>query len=197
MIIFHRCIVPVLAILSALAVSCTSPPAYVNQEADFGFYERVGVIPFSNLTSDRTAGEKLTSSFTTELLMQNVCEVAGGGDFFKAVRETIKGEKVNYPEEVSSEEALALGKAAGVQGVFVGAVKDFGQARVGAEEFPLVGLIVRFIDCQSGKVVWSYEVTRRGGPNFPVFSFGETHTLGEMTTKVCREIAHRFAAAVK
>jgi len=197
MSIFHRRFLGLLALVSILAVSCGSPPEYVNQEADFAFYERIGVIPFSNLSNDRTAGEKMTSSFTTELLMQNVCEVAGGGDFFKAVRESIKGDKVNYPEELSSEEAMALGKAAGVQGVFVGAVKDFGQARVGSEEFPLVGVLVRFVDCQSGKVVWSYEVTRRGGPKFPVLSFGETHTLGEMTTKVCREIAHRFAAAVK
>jgi hypothetical protein len=184
--------------LAALAVaSCAPPPEYVNEQADFGFYQRVGVIPFASLTGDRAASDKVTSSFITELLMKNAVEVAPAGDFYKAVRETVKGEKVNLPEEITAEELTALGKATGVQGVFVGAVRDFGMVRVGSDEFPLVGIIVRFLDCGSGKVVWSYETTRRGGPKFPIVSIGETHTLGELTTVVCRDVAARFARVLK
>jgi len=185
------------SLAAMIALSCAPPPEFVNQEADFGFYGRVGVIPFSSLTGDRTAADKVTSSFITELLMINAVEVAPAGDFYKTVREVVKGERVNLPEELTSLEAAALGQAAGVQGIFVGAVRDFGMVRVGSDEFPLVGLIVRFIDCSSGKVVWSYETTRRGGPKFPIVSIGETHTLGELTTKVCRDVAGRFAAAIK
>ena len=76
-------------------------------------------------------------------------------------------------------------------------MREDGLVRVGSDEFPLVGILVRLFDCQSGKIVWSYEITRRGGPKFPVFSFGETHTMGDMTTKVCREAAGKFAATVK
>lgn len=187
----------VLGLAGALLLSCTPVPEYINPEADFAFYQKVGVIPFSNLTSDRMAAEKVTSSFTTELLMHEDIEVVNSGDFFKSVREVIKGERTNHPEEFTSEEALALGKATQVEGVFVGAVRDYGVVRVGSDEFPLVGIIVRLYDCQSGKVVWSCEITRKGGPKFPIFSFGETHTLGEMTSKVCREAAGRFAAALK
>ncbi len=184
--------------LAALAiVSCAPPPEYVNNEADFGFYQRVGVIPFASLTGDRAASDKVTSSFITELLMKNAVEIAPAGDFYKAVRESLKGDKVNLPEEITAEELTALAKATGVQGVFVGAVRDFGMVRVGSDEFPTVGLIVRLLDCNSGKVVWSYETTRRGGPKFPIVSIGETHTLGELTTKVCREVAARFALVLK
>jgi len=190
-------LIGLLTVLLAGVLACTPPPEFKNEQADFGFYKQVGIIPFSNLTGDRTAGDKVTSSFTTELLMQNVIEIAGAGDFFKNVKEIVKGDRTNFPEQLSAEEAINLGKAAGVQGIFVGAVRDFGMVRVGSEDFPLVGVIVRFLDCQSGKVVWSFETTRRGGPGFPVFSFGETHTLGEMTTKVCRDATTRFAGAVK
>jgi hypothetical protein len=194
----EHCCKLITVVMAALAVvSCAPPPEYINQEADFGFYQRVGVIPFASLTGDRAASDKVTSSFITELLMKNAVEVAPAGDFYKSVREAIKGEKVNLPEEISAEELTALAKATGVQGVFVGAVRDFGMVRVGSDEFPLVGLIVRFIDCGSGKVVWSYETTRRGGPKFPIVSIGETHTLGELTTKVCRDIAARFAQVLK
>jgi hypothetical protein len=194
----HRFIVRlVVGFFSLALLSCTPRPEYINPEADFAFYQHVGVIPFSNLTGDRTAAEKVTSSFTTELLMHNEIQVVNSGDFFKAVREAIKGERTNYPEEFTSDEALALGKAAHVEGVFVGAVREYGMVRVGSDEFPLVGILVRLFDCQSGKIAWSYEITRRGGPKFPVFSFGETHTMGDMTTKVCREAAGKFAATVK
>jgi hypothetical protein len=178
-------------------LSCASSPVYVNDEADFGFYQRVGVVPFSSLTGDRSASDRVTSSFLTELLMENAVEVAPAGDFARAVRDALKGERVNLPEEITAAEATALGTAAGVQGVFVGAVRDYGMVRVGSDEFPLVGLMVRFLDCGSGRVVWSYEITRRGGPRFPLVSFGETHTLGEMTTNVCRDVAKRFSDALK
>jgi len=187
----------VIGLAAGALFSCTPHPEYINSEADFAFYQHVGVIPFSNLTGDRTAAEKVTSSFTTELLMQDAVQVANSGDFFKAVREVIQGERTNYPEEFTSEEAMVLGKAAQVEGVFVGAVHEYAMVRVGSDEFPLVGIIVRLFDCQSGKVVWSYEITRRGGPKFPIFSFGETHTLGDMTTKVCSETANKFAQALK
>lgn len=178
--------------VSALLVSCAGSRMYVNPEADFGFYSRVGVVPFSNLTNDKNASEKVTSSFTTELLLLNSVAVANQGDMEKTVGAVVKQVMVNALEELSSEQAMAIGEQAQVEGIFVGAIKDFGMVRSGQDEFPLVAVIVRFIDCQSGQVVWSYETSRKGGPKFPIFSFGETHTLGEMTTKVCREVAGSF-----
>jgi hypothetical protein len=178
-------------------LSCASSPVYINQEADFGFYQKVGVVPFSSLTGDRSSSDRVTSSFITELLMKGSVDVVPAGDFYQAVRTAVKGDRINLPEEITAAEVAALGQATGVQGVFVGAVRDFGMTRVGSDEFPLVGVIIRFLDCGSGKVVWSYETTRRGGPKFPIVSFGETHTLGEMTTMVCRDAASRFAKALK
>lgn len=187
----------VLAVVTVLWVGCTPPPEYRNEEADFEFYKKVGIAPFSNLTSERTASDKVMSSFTTALLVEGVVEIASPGDFLKSFRDVVKGDRANLTEELSAEEVINLGKAAGVQGIFVGAVRDFGMSRVGSDEFPLVGVVIRLLDCQSGKVVWSFETTRRGGPGFPVLSIGETHTLGDLTTKICRQAAQRFSAAVK
>lgn len=190
-----KLISPVLVIVAVLAVSCAGGRMYVNDEADFGFYSQVGVIPFSNLSSDRNASEKVTSSFTTELLKLNTVSVSTQGDVEKVYAAVVKQAQVNVVDELTSEQAVAIGQQAQVEGIFVGAVKDFGMVRSGQEEFPLVAVIVRFIDCQTGRVVWSYETSKKGGPKFPIFSFGETHTMGEMTTKVCREIAKSFGSA--
>ncbi len=182
----------IIIVLALLLMSCAGGRMYVNDEADFGFYSRVGVIPFSNLSSDRNAAEKVTSSFMTELLMLKSVELANQGDIELVFNGVATQAMTNVVDELSSEQAVAIGEQAQVEGIFVGAVKDFGMVRSGQDEFPLVALIVRFIDCQTGRVVWSYETSRKGGPKFPIFSFGETHTLGEMTTKVCREVAQSF-----
>lgn len=187
-----------LALSTMLVVfSCGGPRTYMNSEADFGFYEKVGVLPFSNLSGDRNASEKVTASFVTELLIGGEVEMANMGDLLKSFKTTVKDDRANLPEQLTIEEGMTIGRDAGVQGLFVGAVREYGMVRVGTEEFPLVSLNIRFIDCQTGKVAWTYETTKRGGPKFPIFSFGETHTLGEMTSKVCRSAAGDFLGKVK
>ena len=179
------------------ALSCGGPRTYVNAEADFGFYEKVGVLPFSNLSGDRNASDKVTASFVTELLIGGQIEIANMGDLLKAFRTTVKDDRTNLPEQLTIEEGMAIGHDAQVQGLFVGAVREYAMVRIGTEEFPLISVNIRFIDCQTGKVAWTYETTKRGGPKFPIFSFGETHTLGEMNSKVCRGAAEDFLKKVK
>jgi hypothetical protein len=186
-----------LPVLALALVSCAGHRMYINEEADFGYYEKIGVLPFSNLSSDRTASEKVTSSFLTEILVGSRVEIANMGDLLKVYRDVVKDERFNLPEQLSAEETQAIGKVANLQGLLVGTVRDYGMIRSGQTDFPLVSILVRFLDCKSGKVVWSYEITRKGGPKFPVFSFGETHTLGDMTAKVCREAAAAFLGTLK
>jgi hypothetical protein len=190
----NKTIIPALLSIMLLLwlAGCGGPHMYVNEEADFGFYEQVGVIPFSNFSSDRSASDKVTATFANELLMLNTVSVANQGDFDKVVREVAKRELVNAIEELTSEETDAIGQAANVQGIFVGAVKEFGMTRSGQNEFPLVSLVVRFVDCPTGQVVWSYEISEKGGPKFPIVPIGETHTLGKMSAKVCRKVAQAF-----
>ncbi len=185
-------------IVSAMAItSCAGHHPYINAEADFGFYKRVGVMPFSNFSNDNNATGKVTSSFVTELLLTNTVDIANMGDFEKTTRAILKDAKADLLEGLTSEEAIAIGREGKVEGIFVGAVKDYGMVRSGQEEFPLVSIIVRLFDCQTGKIVWTYDITMKGGPKFPIFSFGETHTMGEMTAKVCRKVAQAFAKVTK
>jgi TolB-like protein len=182
----------------ALLCSCGAPSrTFVNGEADFGFYTKVGVIPFSNLSADRNASEKVTAAFVTELLIGGKVQVANMGDMLTAFKGIVKDDRTNLPEQLRAEEAKAVGTTGDVQGIIVGAVREYGMVRSGQEDFPLVSLSVRLVDCQSGKVVWTYEITRKGGPKMPIFSFGETHTLGDMAAKVCREAAGSLLSTLK
>ena len=149
--------------VAAMALSCAHNRAYVNEEADFGFYTKVGVLPFSNLSADKNGSEKVTSSFVTELLMLNSAQVANMGDLQTVMKNVMEKIPANLSEELTAQDVQKIGLEAGVQGVFVGAVKEYGMVRSGQDQFPLVSVMVRFIDCQVGTVVWSYEVTQSYG----------------------------------
>jgi hypothetical protein len=88
----------------------------------------------------------------------------------------------------SAADLAKLGEEVGAQGVFMGTVRDYGMERIGRDDFPLLSLEVQLVDVTTGRVASSASATRRGGPAFPIFGWGEIHTMGELTANVCRDL---------
>jgi hypothetical protein len=178
---------------AALLVSCSGPSRFIDPEADMPYYERVGIVPFSALGQDRASGQKVTDVFFGELLRTRVAEVVEPGQFLAAMTKIRGGTPPENPW--STEDLMRLGEEAGVQGIFFGTVRDYEMARYGQESFPLLSLEARLVDAATGRIVWTASETRRGGPGVPLvgwlfalFGRGETHTLGEITADVCRDL---------
>lgn len=174
-----------------LAAGCGGPRSFVHPATDIGFYKRLGVVTFTNMTGDRFAGEKMTSSFLTELLLQKKFEVVEPGEFERIITE-VRGSSNAEQQNLGAEQIKLIGEKAGVNGIIEGEVKEFQMTRIGAEDFPLISVTVRLVDAPSGQVVWMSSYTEKGGPKFPVFSFGETRTLGELAQKVCQKMVQDF-----
>jgi hypothetical protein len=177
----------------ALAPACSGPMRFVDPEADLPFYERVGVVPFTALAQDRASGLKVTDIFYTELLQKRFAEVVEPGQFYAAMTQVRGGTPAENPW--STEELARLGGQVGVQGIFLGTVRDHDLVRSGQEAFPIVSVEARLVDAATGRVVWTSSRTRRGGPGLPlvgwVFGFfgaGEVHSLDALTADVCREL---------
>jgi curli biogenesis system outer membrane secretion channel CsgG len=150
------------------------------------------------VASGRNAGAKVTSAFVTELLLTNAFDVAEPGNFARSANEVLRAQGGSGDlSQMSAADLAALGDNAGVQGILIGTVREYEMARVGQEEFPLVSIDLRLVDAPTGNLIWMASVTRRGGPNLPFISVGETHTLGEMTEKVCAELAGSLADHAK
>jgi TolB-like protein len=182
-----------LTLLVLLAVGCGGPRSFVHPSTDIGFYKRLGVVNFTNLTADRFAGEKMTSSFVTELLLQKKFEVVEPGEFERIVGE-VRGSSSEGTKDLGSEQIKLIGDRAGINGLIEGEVKEFQMTRIGAEDFPLISISIRLVDAPSGQVVWMSSYTEKGGPKFPIFSFGETRTLGELAQKVCKKMVQDFVS---
>lgn len=182
----HKRRTSVLLLLIAV-MGCSGPRAYLNPEADLGFYRRVGVASFVSLADDPRAGQKLQRVFVTELLKREGFQIVSPGQFEKTESDIRSKQGLALPAPLDSASIKALGDQTGVQGVIVGTVRDYRMERVGQEEFPLVTFSLQLIDVPTSRVVWDVSIGERGGPKFPVFSFGETHTLSELSAKLCRK----------
>ena len=173
--------------LALAAAGCGSPVTrFAHPEADFSFYESVGIVPFASLGQDQLAGEKVSNVFFSELLAQRFNSVREPGQFAAAIQRVRGAGVSNLPW--SAADLQRLGTEAEVQGVFMGMVRDYEMTGVGRSVYPLVSFEVRLLDASTGNVVWSASVTRRGGPSLPFMGWREIHTLGELTTAVCREV---------
>lgn len=169
-----------------LAGACGTTTSYVNPDADLPYYERVAILPFASLATDRLAGEKVSSVFFTELLATGFAEVVDPGQLSAAMLRTRGGTPATNPW--STVELMRLGDEIDAQGIFLGTIRDFEMVRTGRDAFPLLSVEIRLLDVNTGRVVWSASETKRGGPAFPLFGWREIHTMGELSVRVCRDL---------
>lgn len=174
-------------------LSCAGGPRiYLNPEADMSFYQKVGVVPFTNLSADRFAGEKMTSAFVTELLITEKFDVIERGEFDHVVQQVRSSTSGSPSTELTAEQLKAIGEQAGVSGIIEGVVKEYEMIRLGQGNYPLISFSVKLVDAPTGRVVWESNYSTKGGPKLPIISLGETHTLGELSQKACRKVVRKF-----
>ncbi|MFQ6003366.1 MAG: CsgG/HfaB family protein [Candidatus Zixiibacteriota bacterium] len=168
------------------------PRIYLNPEADMSFYQKVGVVPFINLTGDRFAGEKITNTFVTELLITKKFDVIERGEFDHIVRQVRTSTGGSPSQELTSDQLKAIGEQAGVNGIIEGVVKEYEMIRLGQGAYPLVSFSVKLVDAPTGRVVWESSFSTKGGPRLPIVAWGETHTLSELAQKACQKVIRKF-----
>ena len=164
---------------------CGHQTSFVNRDADMGFYEVVAIAPFENLTGDATAAPAVARVFRTELWAKGYWQVVAEGDWIKAEREVRQEIGLDSQQPLSLDAIARIGEILGAQGVFFGTVRTYAMQRVGQDEYPLVALSFQFVDAPSGNVIWDISLSERGGPKFPFIGIGETHTLADLTAKLC------------
>jgi hypothetical protein len=176
-----------LPILAVIVLGCSSGVTrFVHPEADLSYYESIGIVPFESLGQDRLAGEKVTNVFYTELLAKGYAQVREPGQFLDSIQK-VRGTSATS-RAWSTADIIRLGEEAKVQGIIMGLVRDYDMTSSGRSSYPLVSIEVRLLDAATGQVVWSASQTRRGGPTAPFTGWREIHTLGELTTAVCRDL---------
>lgn len=147
-----------LAVLSSVGgcASGTATTRFTNPRFDFGYVERVAVVPFENLSNDPTAAPRVTRLVITELLASGAVDVVEPGEVQAALDRL--GARITTP---STEQVVSLGQALGVQAVVVGSVTQSEVLRSGAVQIPVVSLDVHMLETETGTAVWAANHTEK------------------------------------
>ena len=181
-------------VVLALTGGCAAPSRiYVNPEADMAFYEKVAVIPFTNLSGQTYAGERVTRAFVTELVIAEHFRIVDPGEFRAVLDRTgglPSGEGTYDPKKLKD-----AAKEVGATGMIRGAVTEYEMQRGSSgNETPILAFEVELVDVASGTIVWRSSVSKRGKGRVPVLGGGGTRTLSRLTQDACRELVDRIGS---
>ncbi len=177
--------------VSLLCAGCASSTTkYLHPNVDLGSIRRVAVLPFENLTQERTAGEKVQKLFLTELLASEAFEVVEPGQ----VTQSLRASRIEQVEALGPADLKKLGETLKAQGIFIGAVVDYAEARSGSTPTPEVTIQLRLVESQTGVTVWSASRTKSGASaSARLFGIG-----GQSLTEAARQlIREELATLVK
>ena len=180
--------------VTALAVlSCASSGTrvYVNPAADMAFYKKVAVLPFTNMSSDGLAGQRVTRAFVTELIMTDRYRIVEPEEFHFALAKIsgLPGPDAGYDMEKLKQAATGEGAT----GILRGAVTEYQMQRSGGSgETPVIAFDVELIDVNTGDVAWRSSITMRGRGRFPILGGGGVKSLGSLTQRACQELVDQL-----
>ena len=147
-------VLPLLFVL-ILAWGCSGPSVFLDRTYDFGFVEKVAVIPLENLSQSQTAGRQATLILTTELLASETFGIVEPGETAK-----ILGEIAARSAQYDLEQVKEIGKRLGAQALIFGTVSEISSARSGGASVPTVTVELRMVETETGVTVWAASATR-------------------------------------
>jgi len=131
---------------------------YHDPNVDFALLRTIAVMPFSNLTSDKLAAERVRNTFMNSLLSTGVLYVIPPGEVARGISRA----GIDNPWAPSGEDASKLAAIVGADSVITGVVMEYGEVRSGAITANVISMSMQMIEKESRKVIWS-ALTTKGG----------------------------------
>jgi len=175
-----------LAPILLLLVGCSgniTPTEFANPGFDFGFVERVAVLPFENLTRDQNAGERASRLMATELLASGALDVVEAGEV-RAALSRRPGATYGRIALPSIEDIVSLGQELNVQALIMGTVTQSETLRSGRVGIPVVTIDARMVEAETGTTVWAATHTETG-KTLGAKVLGTSGTPISETTRLC------------
>jgi hypothetical protein len=157
--------------------------SFRHPEADLSSITRVAVIPFENFTSSQYAGEKTTMIYISELLARIDIEVVEPGE----VQRILQADNIAHGY-MSQSEIRSIGSALKADTLIFGTVQEYGTVRVRNEMYPVVSLNVRWVDAQTGTIIFMGSASEEGSPRVPIIDVGEEQLFSVLTRKACSKL---------
>ena len=179
----HVLQIAVLALMLALSACAMKTTKYTNPDFNFGFVERIAIIPLENLAQDNEAGVRATRLLATELLASGAVDVVEPGEVTAALNRLPGG--VDQP---ATEQIISLGKALNVQALILGTVAQSETTFSGRVSVPVVTIDLRMVEVETGTAVWAATQSERGSTGSARWLGTAGEPLSETTRRCARAL---------
>jgi TolB-like protein len=167
----------VLCLLFLIFLSCAHPPGvYLSPQTDLSEFKKIAVLPFDNLSGAEDAGEKVTEIFTIELLRMGNFSVAEPGRVKKAVMER----RIRTTRDMDIEAVKWLGETLEADLILAGSVLEFSIEESADKKVPMVTVISRLVQADTGVTVWAAYQSRQGDDKESLFGWGRITSLSQL-----------------
>jgi TolB-like protein len=131
---------------------------YTSPEMDFASLRTLAVMPFSNLTNNKLASDRVRDTFINNFLSTGAVYVIPTGEVARGIMRA----GVAVSEAPSSEEITKIAGIIKADAFITGVVREYGEVRSGSITGNIISISVQMIETQTQKVVWSASSTKGG-----------------------------------
>jgi hypothetical protein len=161
---------------------------YRDPNMDFGAIQTVAVLPFSNLTRDNLAADRVRDVFINKLLSTGAVYVLPSGEVARGIATV----DIQNPFSPSPGEIVKLGPIIKVQAVITGVVKEYGEVRSGTTSANLISVSLQMIETQTGKIVWTASTTKGGISIWDRLFGGGGQAMNDVTDKAVNDLINKL-----
>jgi len=171
-------------------IGCASDSGvnYHDTKMDFGSIRTVAVMPFSNLTTDKLAAERVRDTFMNSLLATGVVYVIPPGEVARGIKRTGIAE-ATAPD---LEEVKRLAAVVKADAVITGVVREYGELRSARISANVVSFSLQMMESQTQKVVWTASATKGGISIMDRLFGGGGEPMNEVTEAAVNEIISKL-----
>ncbi len=166
---------------AALAITQRTASASENEPT-------VALVPFDNLTVNRFAGDVFTSIVLSELIARGTTVIEPGevNELFRRNNRVVAG-------EIDRDLLRQLRDSLQADIVITGTVDRFQPGTAGSERVdPELAVGARCLDAATGKIVATYETSRRGVDSEKLFKSGAFRCLGKMAQDAAQSMLEKL-----
>jgi hypothetical protein len=178
-------VIGVLASLLAVCVAGTVPPVLTGAGAPL---DRVALLPLENLAEKPESGDMVTRIVFGVMAGQRRCEMVEPGDVEAGMRDL----RVRTSGMLTTDQAIKLSARLRARYLLTGTILECGMAKTPEGEVPSVGLSLRMLRGEDGRVIWNAMRVRTGDDHETVFGWGREISLQRLTERTLQDMLRRF-----
>lgn len=179
-----------MALVVALALAGCGGAPRPSAELPAAGRPRIALLPFDNLTTDGGAGELMSLLFFTEVGAAGHYEPVETG-IVVAVLESLG---IRSAAALTVDQIQTIGTRLDVSRLLVGSVLESGTVRTAEGGLPAVGVTLKLLDVNDGRVVWTRMGFKTGEDKETVFGWGRERSAKQLAANLAVEMVRALPA---